>query len=303
MTRHIIACIVLRLLGLLLLAAAVLKCQELLELPMANNDIWTNHTLLVVEAAFELGMGLGLVSGLYKRLAWLGSLLCFVFFCGVTLYKGLIGADSCGCFGQVHIDPWITLFAVDIPAVLLLSIFRPAPKPLVFRDYHAPIVGVILVAVVLTAQYLYTHEPARVTAEREVLEPLTWIGQPLPITEVIEDAPPLQEGNWLAMLFHYDCTDCQKTIPQFHEIAENMVGNEEMLRVAQIEVPEYGYRTDLDNSPTFKTRMDETKEWMIVTPAVILLSDGTVKHAWEPGTMPSFDEVLEQLYSLMETID
>ena len=157
---------------------------------MANNDIWTNHTLLVVQAVFELGMGLGLLSGLYKRLAWLGTLLCFLIFCGVTLYKGLTGAESCGCFGQVHINPWITLSAIDIPAVLLLLIFRPAKKPVVHRDYHALIVGLILVAAVITAQYLYTHEPARVTAEREVLEPLTWISQPLPVTDVIEEASP-----------------------------------------------------------------------------------------------------------------
>ncbi len=303
MTRHIIGCIVLRLLGLLLLAAAVLKCKELLTIPMANNDLWTNHTLLVFEAAFELGLGLGLLSGLYKRLAWLGSLLCFLTFCGVTLYKGLTGAESCGCFGQVHINPWITLWAIDVPAVLLLLIFRPAKKPQVFRDYHAPIVGLILVAVVLTAQYLYTHEPARVTAEREVLESRTWIDQPLHVINVIEDSAGLQEGNWLVMLFHYDCTDCQETIPQFHEIAENLVGNEDMLRLAQIEVPPYGYRTDLDTSPTFKTRMDETKEWLIVTPTVVLMSDGIVKYAWEPGTMPTFDDVLVQLEPLMAFTD
>ena len=81
------------------------------------------------------------------------------------------------------------------------------------------------------------------------------------------------------------------------------MGNEEMLRLAQIEVPPYGYRTDLDNSPTFKTRMNETKEWLIVTPAVVLMSNGTVQHTWEPGTMPSFDDVLMQLEPLMAPED
>jgi hypothetical protein len=45
----------------------------------------------------------------------------------ITLYKAVTGAASCGCFGSVHVNPWITLFAIDLPALLALSIFRPKP--------------------------------------------------------------------------------------------------------------------------------------------------------------------------------
>ncbi len=30
----------------------------------------------------------------------------------------LRGPASCGCFGAVHVDRWITLFAIDLPAVI-----------------------------------------------------------------------------------------------------------------------------------------------------------------------------------------
>jgi hypothetical protein len=42
----------------------------------------------------------------------------------ITLYKAITGAASCGCFGSVQVNPWITLFAIDLPALLALSIFR-----------------------------------------------------------------------------------------------------------------------------------------------------------------------------------
>jgi len=41
---------------------------------------------------------------------------CFSVFCGVTLYKGLAGATSCGCFGQLSVNPWYTL-AADTPCL------------------------------------------------------------------------------------------------------------------------------------------------------------------------------------------
>jgi hypothetical protein len=35
-------------------------------------------------------------------------------------------AESCGCFCPVHVNPWITLLAIDIPAVITLIVLRPA---------------------------------------------------------------------------------------------------------------------------------------------------------------------------------
>ncbi|KPL25100.1 MAG: hypothetical protein AMJ75_01980 [Phycisphaerae bacterium SM1_79] len=54
-----------------------------------------------------------------------GKPLCFSLFWAVTLYKGVIGAESCGCFGSVHVNPWIILFAIDLLAAIALALFRP----------------------------------------------------------------------------------------------------------------------------------------------------------------------------------
>jgi hypothetical protein len=66
-----------------------------------------------------------LLSSLLKKAAWLAAISCFSLFSAVTFYKAITGYASCGCFGSVHVNPWITLFAIDLPAVIALAVFRP----------------------------------------------------------------------------------------------------------------------------------------------------------------------------------
>ena len=121
--------IVLKILGILLLTAAILKGWQLLTEPLANKDIWSYRPILIFTVEFELALALWLLSGLFKKAAWLTSLAVFSVFSLITLYKGLSGADSCGCFGAVKVNPWLILFAIDLPAVIALLIFRPVVMP------------------------------------------------------------------------------------------------------------------------------------------------------------------------------
>ena len=118
--------VILKVLGMLLLIAAVLKGLQLLTEPVANSDIWSYRPFLILTVELELALAIWLLSGLFKKAAWLGALVCFSFFSIITLYKAVTGAASCGCFGSVHVNPWITLFAIDLPGVIALAIFRPA---------------------------------------------------------------------------------------------------------------------------------------------------------------------------------
>ena len=117
--------IVMRLLAVILLMAAALKAWQLLTEPVANADIWTYRPFLILTVELELALAIWLLSGLFKKAAWLAGLLCFSLFLVITLYKGVTGAESCGCFGSVHVNPWMTLFAIDLPAVIALALFRP----------------------------------------------------------------------------------------------------------------------------------------------------------------------------------
>jgi len=112
----------------LLLVAAVLKAQQLATEPVADNSLLTYRWALIAQVEFEIALGLWLLSGLYRRLAWAVATTCFVGFCGVTLYKGVTGEASCGCFGRIRVNPWYTLL-LDVSVVILLLLFRPDLRP------------------------------------------------------------------------------------------------------------------------------------------------------------------------------
>jgi thiol-disulfide isomerase/thioredoxin len=317
--------IVLKLLGMLLLTAAVLKGWQLLTEPVANSNIWSYRPFLILTVEFELALAIWLLSGLFKKAAWLAGLLCFSAFSVITLYKAITGADSCGCFGSVHVNPWITLFAIDLPAVMTLSIFRPGlslPPALSFlrnlslhesgeqesiknlvKEFLTPMPSaprfamtafLTIATLGISAPILALNEPPQITSSYEVLEPKTWVGKELPILEHIDIAESLRKGTWLVLLYHYDCTDCAWAIPMYEQMARDLAGNEDFLRIALIAVPPYGRGSVSENCPCTLGQLAETKEWFVTTPAVALLSAGKVTSAWEEKA-PDLDTIIQKI--------
>jgi hypothetical protein len=107
------------LVGVVLLTAAALKTHQLATGPTAENSLFTSRWLLIALVELELALGLWLLSGAYPGLARLAALAAFAGFCLASLYQALTGAPSCGCFGNVHINPWYTLL-FDLAAVVVL---------------------------------------------------------------------------------------------------------------------------------------------------------------------------------------
>jgi len=313
---------VLKLLGILLLVAAVLKGWQLLSEPIVDESIWTSRPFLILQVEFELALAIWLFSGLFKKAAWLAAISCFGVFSLVTLYKGITGAESCGCFGKVHVNPWITLFAIDLPAVIALALFRSGLSFRLRLSFlqnwesvkcliadlltPAPSLGrftittcLLLITLGVTAPILAFNEPPKVTSRYEVLEPETWVGKKLPILEYIDIAESLKKGTWLILLYHYDCPDCAEAIPRYERMARDLAGNEDFLRIALISVPPYGKGPVSANCPCTLGRLAETKEWFVTTPAVALLTDGQVISAWEE-IAPNFETILQNMAKMPE---
>ena len=299
--------ILLKVLGVLLLTAAFMKGWQLLTEPMANTDIWNNRNFLILTVEFELALGIWLLSDIFRKLSWLAALVCFSLFSIVTLYKGLSGADSCGCFGSVKINPWITLFAVDVPAILALIIFRPKEitlqyivkpfellKPLPSRLYFASIFIFGIIILLATLPVLALNVPAQITSSYEVLEPNSWLGKPLPIINYIDIGKQLKTGNWLVLFYHYDCPDCINAIEKLND-AKAKIQNANC-NVAIIEVPPYG--NPMGTNCVYGQLLD-AKEWFITTPATILLKNGTVEQAWQQE-LPDLGSILDDIFA--ETI-
>lgn len=304
-----------KLLAIVLLTAAVLKGWQLLTEPVANNDIWSHRPFLILTVEFELALGIWLLSGLFKKAAWLAAISCFSLFSVITLYKGLTGYVSCGCFGKVPVNPWITLFAIDLPAVIVLAVFRPelqlamclsllrkqesiraviieffTPLPSLRRFVTALAIGFTILGV--TTPILAFNEPPKVTTWYAVLEPETWVGKKLPILEYIDIGEQLQKGSWVVLFYHYDCPHCAEVIPTYERMARDLTGNEEFLQIALIEVPPYGQGPISQNSPCCLGRLADSKEWFVTTPAVVLLGDGKVTSSWEQN-VPDLDTIVQ----------
>lgn len=152
--------IIMTLAGLLLIVAAGLKCFQLIDTCVPSwrdnpTGFWESYEFFLIQIPLEFALGIWMVSGLFRKAAWIAGTLAYLGFIFVTIFKVVIGAESCGCFGQITVDPRITLFIMDIPIFLLLVIFRakgykllPPPWPNLFYWFiiFVPTIGLMVLA-------------------------------------------------------------------------------------------------------------------------------------------------------------
>jgi hypothetical protein len=133
-----------------------------------------------------------------------------------------------------------------------------------------------------------------VTSQYEVLEPETWVGKELPILDHIDIGEQLKTGNWLIMLYHYNCPNCAEAIPKIEQMARDMQGNEDVLKFALIEVPPYGSAGSgsvSPNTPCTFGKLDMSKEWFVATPVIVLVQVKNVRQSWKED-VPLFEELI-----------
>lgn len=161
--------IIMTLAGLLLMIASVLTAIEVMNVGIPSwktnpTGFWESYEFLLIQIPVEFSLGAWMISGLFRKASWIAGTLAYFGFIFVTLYKVIIGAESCGCFGQVHVNPWITLLAIDMPFFVLLAIFRPKGVKLLPPPWpnvaHALVTAVPLLAVLaLTSPLIVTFRP------------------------------------------------------------------------------------------------------------------------------------------------
>ncbi len=172
--------IVMAVAGAFLIAAAVLKGHQLLTEPIISKGFWESWEFFVIQIPLELGLGIWLVCGLFRKAGWLLAAIAFGGFIGVTGYKAITGAASCGCFGTVHVNPWITLSAIDIPLFVLLLIFRPRGYKLLPPPWPSArhFFGVAIPTFILLPAAVFIlifNKPPDKTDKYEVVKPQEWM--------------------------------------------------------------------------------------------------------------------------------
>lgn len=125
MSRVTLSPVVLRLCGLVLLAAVALKVQGMAAGGVGESLALFSPRVQSLGLQVEALVGVWLVSGFARRGAWLAGLGLYAVLAGVSVYLIAVGQPSCGCFGRVEVSPWISL-SLDAACVGLLAAFRPA---------------------------------------------------------------------------------------------------------------------------------------------------------------------------------
>jgi thiol-disulfide isomerase/thioredoxin len=292
--------------GIVLLAASALKIQQLLTEPIISKGFWESWGFFLIQIPLEMGLGIWLVCGLFRKAGWLLGLIAFGGFIGVTLYKGLTGEASCGCFGMVKVNPWITLSAIDIPIFILLAIFRPKGEKLLPPPWPRPVhffaIAIPTFILLPMIEYiLITNKPPLKTDKYEVIDTNEWVTQKQnlwPMLEDIDIKQQLQSGLWVVLLYHCDCPDCAKAIPKYEEMYKSFKANENAINFAFIEMPPYGDEKQQLVSPDSEVtrgKLNDIKKWLVQTPVVVVLNDGIVLKASE-GKAFSLDEILEAAF-------
>jgi hypothetical protein len=294
--------------GFVLIVAAVLKIHQLLTEPIISKGFWESWLFFVFQIPLELGLGIWLVSGLFRKAAWMIAVLAFGLFILVTLQKGLVGAESCGCFGRVKVNPWITFAVIDIPLFLGLVIFRPKglkllppPWPSAVHFFGVAIPTFIAFSIIMPV--LVFNKPPDKTDKYEVVRPAEWIspaqnGKEWSMLKYIDIAGSLRSNIVIVVLYDTECETCHKAIPLYDQMGRDMAGNEDSIRFALIEIPPYASKKDdivPVDTPCLRGRLDSSKKWYVQTPLVVVVQDSLVVKFWE-GEPPQLDEILASLH-------
>jgi thiol-disulfide isomerase/thioredoxin len=285
-----------RLIGAFLLATAWLKILGPVDAPSVQSyDI--PYWVLIAGIQLELVLGLLLSVGVRTPWIWSAAVALIASFAGISLIRALAGLESCGCFGAIRVNPWITLgidLAILVAFCLLRRRFFVEAKAL-----SPPYVrGAYFLSAVMGASSLFILEanrPERLTAstplladERLVLlDPSEWNGKPFPLSPYLDPKVGILAGRWIVVLYHHDCPKCQEALPEYARLASEtgLSGPDGILAV---EVPPFGARLSISNTGLSHARLSEAREWFVEAPVEIVLEDGVVIGA--SLELPSIDQ-------------
>jgi len=272
--------------GILLVVAAGLKLMAMAGAPQSRTI--RNLSLLVVE--LELILGIWLISGVHRRRAAQVALLCFSAFALASLYKAVTHEPSCGCFGPLEINPWITA-CFDVFMVATLGFLAPrsagaSPNMPSTRRVTAFLLialvacsGAAYAVVSRTPRILSTANSSASTSIGPVmLDPQAWLSKPFPLYEQIDVGQQLSRsrGASLIVLYHADCPVCQRAIARFASDNNATDGTP----IAFIEVPPYsedGSVLAMMGSSAISGQLSSAHEWVVKTPLLMVINDGIVR--------------------------
>lgn len=275
------------LIGLILLAAAVLKIAQMATEPTSDCIGLRCRMVPVAEACLEMMLGLWLLGGLLPALSHMAAAVTFLMFLGIAIHQGVTGKASCGCFGNVSVPPWYT---AGLDAGCLLALLttwrgamagRPPRRPwLRLALVAAAVAGLCAASVVMIGRYrpglLADDGTISGDAGHVLLRPQTWPGGKWALLEHIDIGPQLATGDWTVVLYKADCPVCHEKLP---ELEAGLRSGRLTGHYAVVELPPIAAAADQPfgpNPPFTVGRLDAARRWHVGTPTLVHLRDGRV---------------------------
>lgn len=200
-------------LGLLFIVSAILKIADLdrFEIYVYSYHFFSlNFSFLVARAAIilELVLGIGLVTNVFHKLMWWGSVLMLIGYTGLLTYALYLDrADSCHCFGEyLPFNPLQSILKNHVLLALFALTYRV--KGWRFkRDVMALVAvtlgcGAIVFLVSPPDNYTPSYDPSHDLNQELFIEAL----QQPPL-----DTVGLMEGKKTVALFSSGCEYCMMT--------------------------------------------------------------------------------------------
>jgi len=213
----------------------------------------------------EILLAIGLLSGWQWRVARLVAIVWMIGLCGVSLHKALSGAATCGCFGKVQVNPWLT-FALDLAMLGALVLSVPTS-----RLRRSALIGSQLAMLGVLAVMLLHRPPIKLS-----MKPEDWAHQdPWSLGPYVDGWDEISHGKWVVLLYDPDCRACNALMDSYEQLAINWRSQKRPQRVALIDT--VGHDTSPGGpSDALHGIMHSPNNWYIATPTLVILIDGRV---------------------------
>lgn len=268
--------------GGLLIGAVALKALSPSDIGFLILNYQIPYWMIILFIQIELLVGVLLVSNTKPVLMRCLAITLFSLFALFSIYRAVSGFESCGCFGAIKVNPWITLGLDLLVISLLISTGRPATenstqdkKILIPMISYALIGGTTLAIMMINSpQKLDTAIDFNSFNGTVILEPETWINKLFPLVNEIEPSVDLTNGDWVVLLYHHDCQKCQESLPRYEGLGDSSIPPKHVLLV---EVPPTGNSTFQNTEYVKHVSLKKEVDWFVQAPVEIQLSNGIVK--------------------------
>jgi hypothetical protein len=134
---------------------------------------------------------------------------------------------------------------------------------------------------------LHRYSPARLSGDgltfadgTVVLEPDKWVGHPFALSNYIDVGSQIARGDWLVLLYRYDCEHCQRAVPRYAALTATPAGvRQGWPSVALVEIPPYapaGQELVRPDMLVRAGRLSADHDWFASTPVAVRLNEGQV---------------------------